>query len=70
MALKAASQINRLRTRTVRVVTSAGKRYDGVVRAVTGATLTIWIPAEDRVLTTVPLATTVDGVGFHYRGTV
>jgi hypothetical protein len=70
MPLKATSEINLKRTRTIRVVTSAGKRYDGVIRAVTGATLTIYIPAEKRVLTTVAKATTRNGVGFHYRGTV
>ncbi len=70
MPLKATSEINRTRIRTVRVVTSAGKRYDGIVRAVTGATLTVYIPSEKRVLTTVPKATTRNGVGFHYRGTV
>jgi hypothetical protein len=70
MSLRASSEINLKRTRMVRVVTSAGKRYDGVIRAITGATLTIWIPAEDRTLTTVAKATTRNGVGFHYRNAV
>lgn len=70
MPLKASSEINLKRTNTVRIVTSAGKRYDAIIRAVTGATLTVYIPAEKRELTTVPKATTRNGVGFHYRGTV
>jgi hypothetical protein len=67
MPLGATSTINTKRTRTVLYRSAAGKTYNAVIRAITGATLTLWIPSTRQLLTTVAKATTAEGTGFHHR---
>lgn len=55
------------RNRVVRWVNALGKSQNAVVRSVTGATLTLWLPSERRTVTTVAKASTLKGAGFHHR---
>jgi hypothetical protein len=67
MPLQPASQLNLKRNRVVTYVNSAGKSQNALVRAVTGATLTLYLVHEKRQVTTTPKATAHRGPGWHYR---
>ncbi len=67
MPLQATSVLNLRRNKVVRYINARGQSRNAVIRAITGATLTLWIPSERRTVTTAPKPTTVRGVGFHHR---
>jgi hypothetical protein len=67
MPLQPASTINLKRNKVVRWINSFGKSQNAVVRAVTGTTLTLWLPSEHRQITTATVATTPEGAGWHHR---